>query len=187
MLRIQEILERNPIISAVKDEKGVEEVLESESELVFVLTSNLFNIKPMVQKLKGAGKIVFVHADLVDGLSYSTYALEYLIKNTELDGIISTKHSIIKNAKKMKVMVIQRFFLLDSLSFENTLKYAKENSPHAIEVLPGLMPKIISRLARELRIPVIAGGLIGDKEDIMNALRAGAQGVSTTQKKLWSV
>ena len=123
MGRIQEILERNPIIPAIKDEKGLAEVLESESELVFILTSNLFNIKSMVKRLKEREKIVFVHADLVDGLSHSTYALEYLIKNTELDGIISTKHSIIKNAKKMEVMVIQRFFLLDSLSLENTLKY----------------------------------------------------------------
>jgi len=185
--RIREILERNPIIAAIKDEKGLEDVLNSESELVFILTSNLFTIKSMVERLKERKKIVFVHADLVEGLSHSTYALEYLVKNTDLDGIISTKHSIIKNAKKMDVMVIQRFFLLDSLSLENTLKYAGENRPHAIEVLPGLMPKVISKLSKRLRVPVIAGGLIDDKEDIMNALGAGAQGVSTTQKKLWSI
>ncbi len=184
---IKGILERNPVIPAIKDEDGFQKALMEESEIVFILTSNLFNIKPMIKELKERGKIVFVHVDLVDGLSHSTYALEYLIKNTDLDGIISTKYNLIKFAKKMGVMVIQRFFLLDSLSLENSLKYARETRPDAVEILPGLMPKIIGRLAKELNLPVIAGGLITDKEDIMNALAAGACGVSTTKAILWDI
>ncbi|WP_319203575.1 glycerol-3-phosphate responsive antiterminator [uncultured Ilyobacter sp.] len=184
---IKEILERNPVIPAIKDEKGFQKALMEESEIVFILTSNLFNIKGMVEELKEKGKIVFVHADLVEGLSHSTYALEYLIKNTALDGIISTKYNLIKTAKKLNVRVIQRFFLLDSISLENSLKYARETKPDAVEILPGLMPKIIKRLSNELNLPVIAGGLITDKEDIMNALGAGASGVSTTKTQLWDV
>ena len=87
----------------------------------------------------------------------------------------------------MNVMVIQRFFLLDSLSLENTLKYAGENRPHAIEVLPGLMPKVIEKLEKKLRVPIIAGGLIEDKDDIMSALGAGAHGISTTNKNIWNI
>lgn len=185
--RIKEILERNPVIPAIKDEAGLKKVLMEESEIVFILTSNLFNVKTMVKELKEKGKIVFVHADLVDGLSNSNYALEYLVKNTELDGIISTKYTLIKAAKKLDVMVIQRFFLLDSLSLVNSLKYARETKPDAVEILPGLMPKIIKRLSSELKMPVIAGGLITDKEDIMNALGAGACGVSTTKASLWDI
>uniref|UniRef100_UPI0035623901 glycerol-3-phosphate responsive antiterminator n=1 Tax=Ilyobacter sp. TaxID=3100343 RepID=UPI0035623901 len=111
----------------------------------------------------------------------------YLIKNTALDGIISTKYNLIKTAKKLGVRVIQRFFLLDSISLENSLKYARETKPDAVEILPGLMPKIIKRLSNELNLPVIAGGLITDKEDIMNALGAGASGVSTTKIELWDI
>ncbi|WP_319369909.1 glycerol-3-phosphate responsive antiterminator [uncultured Ilyobacter sp.] len=184
---IKEILERNPVIPAIKDDIGFKKALEEESEIVFILTSNLFNIKAMVEELKKKGKIVFVHADLVEGLSHSSYALEYLITNTELDGIISTKYNLIKSAKKLNVRVIQRFFLLDSISLENSLKYARETKPDAVEILPGLMPKIIKRLSNELNLPVIAGGLITDKEDIMNALGAGASGVSTTKIDLWDI
>ncbi len=187
MGKINEILERNPIIPAIKNEEGLKNVIECDSEVVFILTSNLFNIKGMIDELKERNKIVFVHIDLVEGLSHSTYALEYLVKNTDLDGIISTKHSLIKSAKKHNIMVIQRFFLLDSLSLENTLKYARENKPNAIEVLPGLMPKVIRKLSNDLRIPIIAGGLISEKDDIMNALSAGAQGISTTKKSLWNI
>lgn len=185
MKRIVDLLERNPIIPAIKGDKGLDDALASESEVVFILTSNLFNIKKTVDRLKEKGKVVFLHIDLVEGLSHSVYALDYVVENIRIDGIISTKNSIIKQAKKKNIMVIQRCFLLDSLSLENCLRYARENRPDAMEILPGLMPKVIARVSKELRIPVIAGGLIGDKEDVVNALGAGAQGVSTTNKSLW--
>ncbi|WP_352427367.1 glycerol-3-phosphate responsive antiterminator, partial [Enterocloster asparagiformis] len=34
-------------------------------------------------------------------------------------------------------------------------------------------------------IPIIAGGLIADKEDVMNALEAGALAISSTNQKVW--
>lgn len=54
-----------------------------------------------------------------------------------------------------------------------------------IEVLPGVMPKVLGRICKESRIPVIAGGLISDKEDIMAALNAGAVSISTTNQQVW--
>ena len=47
------------------------------------------------------------------------------------------------------------------------------------------MPKVIRRICAEVRIPVIAGGLITDREDIMAALNAGAISISTTNRKVW--
>ena len=187
MKKIIELLERNPIIPAIKGEKGLNEALNSESEIVFILTCNLFNVKGIVEKLKQKNKVVFLHIDLVEGLSHSVYALEYMLENTKIDGIISTKNNMIKQAKKKNIMVIQRCFLLDSLSLENCLRYAKENRPDAMEIPPGLMPKVIEKISKELRIPVIAGGLIGEKEDVMNALGAGAQGVSMTKESLFDI
>ena len=51
--------------------------------------------------------------------------------------------------------------------------------------LPGLMPKMIRRLVQDTGKPVIAGGLISDKEDVTNALSAGAVAVSTTNPAVW--
>ena len=56
-----------------------------------------------------------------------------------------------------------------------------------IEILPGLMPKVIRRVARLVKLPVIAGGLISEKEDVMAALSAGAISVSSTNQSVWSV
>ena len=47
------------------------------------------------------------------------------------------------------------------------------------------MPKIIRKLASEMEVPLIAGGLITDKEDVINALSAGALAVSTTLSDIW--
>lgn len=184
-MEIREILERNPIIPAIKNEDGLNEVLESSSEIIFVIMSNLINIQGIVKKLKEAKKIVFVHIDMIEGLSSSSYGVEYFISHIKADGIITTKHNVVAFAKKRNVSVIQRFFVLDSFSFKNTIMHIRENKPDAVEVLPGVMPKIIKRICNLVNIPVITGGLIDEKEDIINALRAGAEGISTTDKKLW--
>lgn len=51
--------------------------------------------------------------------------------------------------------------------------------------MPGVMPKVIRQMAETLSVPVIAGGLISDKEDIIAALDAGAASISTTKEELW--
>lgn len=184
-MKIKEILERNPVIPAIKNDTYLEEVKKSSSEVVFVIISNLLNITDIVTELKKAGKIVFVHVDMIEGLSSSAYGVEYIIKNTGLDGIITTKHNVVGIANKNNVPVIQRFFILDSFSFTNTIAHIRENKPSAVEILPGIMPKIIKKIKKLISIPVIAGGLIDEKEDVINALKAGAEGISTTDKNLW--
>ena len=62
-----------------------------------------------------------------------------------------------------------------------------EQLPDVVEVLPGLMPKILRKICRTSRVPVIAGGLISDKEDVMGALGAGDAAVSTTNQGVWEL
>lgn len=187
MHNIKEILERNPIIPALKNDTNLEEAIKSNSEIVFVIMSNILNIKNIVTNLKKANKIVYVHVDMVDGLSSSNNGVEFLMEEINPDGIITTKHNIVNFAVKNNINVIQRFFVLDSFSLQNTITHIKENSPNAVEILPGLMPKIIKKINNTIRIPVITGGLIDDKEDIINALGAGAIGISTTDKTIWNI
>lgn len=187
MYNIKEILERNPIIPALKNDTYLEDAIKSSSEIVFVIMANILNLKEIVNKLKMAGKIVYVHVDMVDGLSSSNNGAGYLIKEIKPDGIITTKHNIVSFANKNGIKVIQRFFVLDSFSLNNTIINIKENKPTAIEILPGLMPKIIKKIDKAVKIPIITGGLIEDKEDIINALGSGAMGISTTKKELWDV
>ena len=89
-MELIEKLELNPIIAAVKDEKTLREALDSEIEVIFILKSTILTIEAMVEKIKNRGKIVFVHIDLIDGMSPTVSALNFLKEKTKLDGIIST-------------------------------------------------------------------------------------------------
>ena len=60
-------------------------------------------------------------------------------------------------------------------------------TPDMIEILPGPIPRVIARLSSELGIPVIAGGLLEEKSDILAVLGAGALCVSTTDRRLWQL
>ena len=51
--------------------------------------------------------------------------------------------------------------------------------------MPGLMPNVIKKLSQKTHIPIITGGLIKEKEDVINAIKAGALSVSTTETSLW--
>ena len=174
-----------PVIAAVKDDEGLEKCLESESQIVFILYGDLIRIPQMVKKIKDAGKLAMVHIDLIAGLSGKEVAVDYIKQETLADGIISTKMAIVKRAKELGLVTVFRFFVIDSMAFDNIRRQSESVHPDIIEVLPGLMPKVIRRICTESRIPVIAGGLITDREDIMAALNAGAISISTTNRQVW--
>ena len=183
--RFYDMLESNPVIAAVKDMEGLEKCLTSDIGVIFILFGDICNIGEIVGRLKKAGKMVIIHLDLITGLSSKEIAVDFLKSVTHADGIISTKPAIIRKAKEEGMFAIMRFFVIDSIAFESIEKQTENVRPDMIEVLPGVMPKIIKRICRQSRVPVIAGGLIADKEDIMGALGAGAISISTTNQKVW--
>ena len=135
--------------------------------------------------LKKLNKKVYIHVDMIDGLNSTNNGIDYIVNTVKPDGILTTKSNVVAHAYKNNINVIQRFFILDSLSYEKALLNIKENKVVAVEIMPGLMPKIIKKLSQETHIPIITGGLIKEKEDVINAINAGALSVSTTEVKLW--
>lgn len=187
--RILEQFEDYPVIAAVKDEAGLKKCLESgaEIQIVFVLYGDLCNIGAIVERLKEGGKTVIIHLDLISGLGNREIVVDYIKNTTKADGIISTKSTLIKRAKELDFFAVMRFFMLDSMVYENVRKQIENVKPDMIEIIPGAMPKVISRLCEfiEGKVPVIAGGMIMDKEDTMKALAAGATAISTTRQNVW--
>ena len=182
-----EALEDSPIIAAIKDDDGLKKCITCESRVVFVLYGDIISIPSIVAKIKEAGKIAMVHADLISGLGSKEIAIDFLKKNTLADGIITTKPNLIKRAKELHLYTILRLFLIDSMAYENIERQVKAAKPDVIEVLPALMPKIVSKVCKLSPTPVIAGGLISEKEDIMNLLQAGVTSVSSTNDKIWFI
>lgn len=182
------MIEMNPVIAAVKDDVGLEACCKLEEiKVIFILYGNICNIGTIVKRIKESDKIAMVHVDLVNGLAGKEIAVNFIKYNTEADGIITTKPALIKRAKELELHTILRVFLLDSMAYQNIEKEIVMVRPDIIEVLPGLMPKVIRKIAKSIRIPLIAGGLISEKEDVMAALNAGAISVSTTNPSVWEM
>lgn len=182
---LSSLLDECPIIAAVKNEEGLAQCLRSEIQLVFILYGSVCEIPAIVQRVKDTGRSVMVHVDLISGLSPKEAAVDFIRQYTRADGIISTRPPVIRRAKEIGLAAVQRFFVIDSMALENVYKHQEDTRPDLIEVLPGVMPKILRKLSGTLSTPIIAGGLISDKEDIMAALSAGACAISTTNPEIW--
>ena len=90
-------------------------------------------------------------------------------------------------AREAELFTIQRFFIVDSHSIETTLESVKAAKPDMIEVMPGVVFKVIKRLAPVVTVPIIAGGLIEGTNEANAAYECGASAVSTSSKELWNI
>ena len=185
--KIRDLFEISPIITAVKDEQGLEKALKTESPVVFLLFGNICSITGLVDQVKNSGKIAIVHVDLIQGLSSKEVAVDFIRQNTRADGIISTKAPLVRHAMDIGMIGGQRTFLIDSMALETTKKQLLTFQPDFMELMPGVMPKILKTVRGYTEIPLVAGGLISDKKDILAAFDAGVDAVSTTREELWGL
>lgn len=173
------------IVASVYDLGSLGQALASPCGIIFLQTGNIFNLKEVANTIRAAEKGLYILIDAIDGFSKDTWGLEYIVKNICPDGIISEKNNLIKLSKDMGVFTIQRLYISDSNSLRKGLSSIKEVRPHAVELLPGIMPEIIREITEETKISLIASGLIRDKERMESAFKAGAIGVSTSSEDTW--
>ena len=184
-------VEANPVIAAVKSDAGLQAAVEMEEiQVIFVLYGDVCTIPEILERIKAAGKKAMVHIDLIAGLSAKEISVEFIARQTRADGIITTKPALVRRAKELGIFAVLRFFVIDSLALkniENLEMQSGTSKPDFIEVLPGVMPKVLGRIAKVSRIPMIAGGLITEKEDVIAALSVGAIAVSSTNQDVWNL
>lgn len=178
-------LSNNPIIAAVTDIKKIDLAIKSPCEVIFLVTGNIFNLKDLVDKAHQSQMEIYIHIDLLEGLAKDITALQYIQQYIQPDGIITTRTNLVKKAKDLGLFAIQRLFLLDSISIETGIKGIKSTKPDAIEIMPGIISKITRRICNEVNIPVITGGLISEKKEVIKSLEAGAICVSTSREEIW--
>lgn len=176
-----------PMIAAVNKWEAVEKCGDVDCKMVNVVFGDICTISDIVKKLKNMGKQVFVHVDLITGFASKEICVDFIKKYTESDGIISTKPYLIKRANELDLFTIQRFFMLDFITYANVVKHVHATNPNVVELMPAGLPKVIRYLCAEIDRPVVAGGLVLDKDDVIGALSAGAIAVSTTNQALWSI
>jgi glycerol uptake operon antiterminator len=173
------------ILPAIRKIKDLEKLVKSSFTYIVLLDSHIGQLKNMVELAQAHGKKLLLHVDLVEGLKNDEYAAEFLCQNIRPAGLISTRAGVITKAKQNGLLAIQRLFLLDSSALEKSYTLLERTRPDYIEVLPGVMPHIIKEVHERTGIPIFAGGLIRNVEDVENALQAGATAVTTSHTELW--
>jgi len=184
---VLEALRDDPVIASVKDASALDEVLASDRGVVFVLYGSVLDVADVVDRAKDAGKTVFVDVDLLDGFSSREVVVTWIAEHTRADGVLSTKSNLVRAAKRAGLVAVQRFFLVDSFSYHQLPRVVEQAKPDAIEILPGCMPRVITWLRDDTAVPVIAGGLVCDKADVVAALGAGAIAVASSNRDVWGM
>lgn len=182
-----ESTERFPIIAGIKNDEWLNACKESECEIVYILYGDICSIADIVDQVKAAGKLAVVHVDLITGLSTKDVCIDFIKKYTRADGIISTKPFLIKRANELGLFTVQRFFMIDAITYANIKKHVKENNPDVVEIMPAGLTKMIRYVLEQVDKPLVASGLVLDEEDVMGALKAGAIAISTTNKAIWDL
>ena len=181
---LMDLLERSPVVAAVQD-TGMDAALASPVEVIFHLKANILTIGTYIKAAHAVGKRILVHVDLAEGLGRDRAGLEYLA-NLGVDGIITTRTQLVRHARELGLIAVQRFFALDSQGIESAAETMASAAPDLIELMPGVIGKVIAHFATG-DIPVIAGGLIETKKEVVAALEHGALAVSTGKCTLWNL
>lgn len=184
--RMLDALKEQPVIAALRSWKDVERVARSQAGVVFMLGGEIGDVKRNITMLRkqAPDKIIFVHLDLVEGLGKDAKAVRFLAEFARPDGMLTTKNALIKPIKSHGMLAGQRCFMLDSQSYDMSVKSVAANKPHLVELMPGNMPRVISRFSADAKVPVIAGGFIETAGDVRAALEAGAVGISSSKAHL---
>lgn len=181
---IRDCFERSPVIAAVQNGM-MTKALESPVEIIFDLKASLFGVEETISKAHAAGKKLFIHMDLAEGIGKDKVGVEYLAKHGA-DGIISTRGPLIRYGNEAGLVTVQRFFALDSKGVDGIGDMLASAKPDFIEIMPGIAGKVIKRFVT-YGIPIIAGGLIETKQEITEALTNGAEAISTGKQELWYI
>lgn len=182
---LKEIIKNNRLIAAC-EYNMMETAIKSQASAVIFMNSNINTLVSARFKKYLETKPIFIHFDLLKGLSGDRDSIKFLKNYVSPHGIVSIKSNVIRAAKKEGLTTIQRTFLIDTKSFENSIAAIRENAPDAVEIMPAIAPSIIPRLKESIDNLIIMGGLISEEEQIKNTLKWGADAVSLSKQDLWN-
>lgn len=173
------------ILPAIRSMKDFDKMLHFPFEYGIFLDMHVGMVKSAFDYAREQDKKMFIHLDLIHGLSSDEYATEFLTQYVKPYGIISTKGSVIMKGRQKGLFTTQRAFIIDTSALERSIKLIEKTNPDYVEILPGVVPKIINEIHTRTGKPIFAGGLIETVNEVNEALEAGACAITTSNKDLW--
>ena len=173
------------IIASITQEKHLDIALKSPIQRINLVAGSINTLPSVMERVRRAGKVIYLHVEMIQGIGRDAASIQYLASTFKPDGIITTKSTIVNNARQVGLKTIQRVFAVDSTAVDTAIRMIKTCKPDEIELMPGLMPRVIEEVKEQLSQPLIAGGLIRHRKEIDIALESGADFVSMGNTKLW--
>ncbi len=177
---------QNKIAAAIRTEDDFSIALKSKVDVVFLLHSNIMTIDKRIEAIHEAGKKALIHLEFAEGVGKDRAGIDFLATK-KADGILTTRTNIVRLAKEFGLITVQRFFLVDSHSLNTSVESIRISKPDIIELMPGIVTKKIKEFSQIVDMPIVAGGIIETRDEVVSALQAGADVVSTGEKSLWDL
>lgn len=180
----ESVFSKRKVAASVRTEEDFAAALTSNVDVIFLQHSSILTVEAHINRSHGAGKKVFVHMDFTDGIGKDRAGLEFL-RRLGADGILTTKTNMIRPAREMGLITVQRFFIVDSHSVDTAVESIRIAKPEVVEIMPGVVVKKIREFAEKVNTPILVGGLLEFPEEVDAALEAGATAISTARRELW--
>lgn len=176
------------IIPSIRMIKDLAHALTLNNEYILLSEAHIGNLKSLVDMCHKANKKVVVNAELIGGLNLDKIGINLLKKLYNVDTVICSSTAKLNMIKGVGLETIHRVTLMDSKSFDSSLKALADSKCDAIEVRPGIYGlKFIDQIKQVKDVPMFLGGFIEDIEMIDNAKQAGFLGITTSCKDLWNI
>jgi len=176
-----------PIIPVVWDEKGIERTTRIPVAFVYLQYGSIFTLEETCRRIKDGRPHVkiFFHIDLADGIAADETGVRFA-KACGVDGLVTTRPTLIEAGKRHGLETVLRAFLQDSRSLRRTIQISQRCMPDGLDLLPGpVLPEVMSDITKVLSQPVIGGGLVRRPEQVRDLLKAGCRAISTSSTELW--
>src|SRR3989449_2076810 len=162
-----------PVAAAIKSSEDMQEALDSQALLLFILKGDAFQLGPFVAQAHQRGKGVVVHVDLVSGIGKDRAGIQYL-RQIGIDAIITSRSQLVSAGRAEGLTTIQRLLLVDDSALDTGVRTIARAAPDIVEILPGIIfPDVASTLQRLLPGPFIAGGFIRSPAEVARVQAAG--------------
>lgn len=180
------VLQWHPIIAAVREVGLMEKAAMSPVRAIFLMTGDIFTLEECIKIARSAGKAIFLHVDLIHGIASDREGIRYIARALAPDGIVSTKSHLLQHARKEHLLTVQHVFLIDTHAYETGVRSIRDFEPDAVELMPGLMPRVVSDVRRSVACPIVTAGLIKHVDEVARVIEAGASAAAIGKSDLWA-
>ena len=184
--RLLMALAEYPVVASIIGAPMAPSFTKSVAPLAILASVPLGDIEDTVADIVAAGKLVFVNMDSTPGLGHDPGALTYLHR-IGASGICSTRGAVLERAGGLGLLTMQKVFVTDRSNLHRSIESVTRSHPDLVQVMPAIVLRYMEEDARGLGIPFLAAGFVRNTTDIVEALRHGAAGISTSDEMLWDV